>query len=428
MATQMITPLMRKNFRYLYADVTWYGILSGSAMAFILIYITRLGATSFQLSLVSAGPAIINLLASAPAGRWLENRALVQVTYRTALLSRFGYWLLIPLAWFFSSETQILLVILVTVLMSLPGTILAIAFNALYADLVPPEWRGEVVGKRNALMAISMTIATLVCGVVLDRLTFPLNYQVVFAIGALGATMSTYYVGRLQQTRFSEIKRVGNRLGDYARPGLIRFTDTFRLPVGLRFLTRSSGSPLLRLDLLQGVMGRFMFAYLIFYIFQYTPIPLFPIATVRHLNLMDGQISLGNSLFYGTMMLVSLRIGPISNKLGHRKMLVISALSYSLYPLLIGLARDANLFWVASLVGGVIWAMISASLTNRLMEVTGAEHRPAFMAMHNIVLNLGILVGALLAPVLSETMSIPNALFTSAFFRFLAGILLFFWG
>jgi hypothetical protein len=48
--------------------------------------------------------------------------------------------------------------------------------------------------------------------------------------------------------------------------------------------------------------------------------------------------------------------------------LVTAGLIFGSYPLLIGLAWDATLYWVACLVGGVIWAVISVSLLNRVME------------------------------------------------------------
>ena len=76
---------MRSNFFHLYADVVWYGVLAGSAIAFIAIYITRLGANAFQVSLLTAGPAVVNLLFSLPAGRWLENRAVITASFWSAL-------------------------------------------------------------------------------------------------------------------------------------------------------------------------------------------------------------------------------------------------------------------------------------------------------------------------------------------------------
>ena len=38
-------------------------------LAFVAIYAARLGATGFQISLLTAGPAVVNLFFSLPAGR-----------------------------------------------------------------------------------------------------------------------------------------------------------------------------------------------------------------------------------------------------------------------------------------------------------------------------------------------------------------------
>ncbi len=61
MIPQSIT---RSNIRHLYADIFWFGILGGSALAFLNVYAARLGATAMQIGLLTAGPAIVNLLIS----------------------------------------------------------------------------------------------------------------------------------------------------------------------------------------------------------------------------------------------------------------------------------------------------------------------------------------------------------------------------
>jgi predicted MFS family arabinose efflux permease len=94
--------------------------------------------------------------------------------------------------------------------------------------------------------------------------------------------------------------------------------------------------------------------------------------------------------------LVSLRLSRLSGRLGHRWLLVIGALLYGFYPVLLGLARDATLYWVASLTGGGVYAIVTASLVNRLMEKAPGTDRPAFMALHNLALNLGMLSGSLM--------------------------------
>lgn len=427
MTTQLLTPRMRANFRCLYLDILWFGVLSGSTIAFLAVYIARLGASAFEVSLLTAGPGLVNLAFSLPSGRWLEGKGLIGASFWSAILHRLGYLLLIPLPWLFLPQLEIQAVILITVLMSIPGTLLAIAFNAMFADVVPAEWRSEVVGKRNALMALSLMATTLICGQLLDRIPSPLNYQIVFALGAVGAALSTYYLGRIQPPA-AVPQRLWRPLGDYARPGLPRFADAMRLTVGLRFLTRASGTALLRPDLLRTSFGPFLFAYLFFYTAQYLPVPLFPLAFVNILELPDSVIALGTGLFHAGVLFLSLWLRRLAVRFSHKRMLVTGALGYSIYPLMIGLAHSVAVYLVASVVAGLVWGLAGAAITNRLMEKVPENERPASMALHNLALNLGILAGSLSGPVLGDALGIPTALFIAAMLRAAAALLLALWG
>ena len=99
-----------------------------------------------------------------------------------------------------------------------------------------------------------------------------------------------------------------------------------------------------------------------------------------------------------------------------------------MYPLLNWLARDAGLFWVASLIGGGSWGFTSAGLANRLMEKVPEDDAPPHMALHNLALNLGILAGSLLGPAFASWFDLRDAILISAGLRFLGGILLWRWG
>jgi hypothetical protein len=413
--------ITRSNIRHLYADIFWYGILGGSTLAFLNVYATRLGASALQIGLLTAVPAIVNLWVSLPAGQWLVGRSLVKVSFWTSLFTRFFYLLLILLPWLFTDQAQVSVMIWVTLVMSVPGTILAISFNALFAEVVPEDRRADVVGRRNALLAISMTATTLLSGQILDRLVFPLNYQVVFGLGAAGALLSSYHLSRLQSVEVQPVGRMG--AGRSAR-GAFDLRRSARRGLDYLFFRL----PVMKTGLVRGPFGRFMAAYLLFYTFQYFCLPLFPLAYVHDLQLTDGMISLGSGLFYTTMFLISLRLGSLARRFGHRRLLALSAMAFSLYPFLLGVARGPVLFWVASFWGGLVWGAISASLINRLMERVPAEQRPAGMALHNLALNLGILVGSLTGPWFGAVLGVQPALLAGASLRFLAGVLLLLWG
>ncbi len=416
----------RSNFNHLYYDVVWYGILAGSTLAFLTVYAARIGANSFHMGLISAGPGLVNLLFSLPAGNWLEGKPLIRATFRSAVLTRLGYLVFILLPWTLSNPGQIWGTIWITLLMSIPGTLVAISFNALFAEAVPAQWRTQVVGRRNALLAVMVTITSLLCGWILDRITFPLNYQIVFLIGAVGAMLSSYHLSQIYLKDEPPI-RFGIRLIKNITSSSRLFSSRisrFQSSLSLK----SSDRPLLRLDLLRGPFGLFMLSYLMLYTFQYVSLPLFSLYYIDNLRLREGTISLGNALFYMMMMVVSLGLNRLGARRGHRFMLVSGALSFGLFPFIMFLAKGSGLYLVANVIGGGIWAVLNAGLINRLMERVPVDDRPAHMALHNIALNLGILAGSMLGAGLVTWTGLKDVMLIGAALRFVAGLLVVLWG
>ncbi len=404
-------PVLKWNLRQLYWDVIWFGILAGSTLAFQSVYAARLGASEFQIGLITAGPAIINLIFTLPSGRFLEGKSLIKVSFQSAIGQRLGYLVLVALPWIFPSFLgQVWGLIWITLVMSIAGTVLAISFNAMFAEVLPPEWRAHAVGRRNILLAVSITLTTIVSGQILDWVVFPHNYQVIFLLGAAGAMLSSYHLGRIRR-QDPIIKALSQPNGDPDEAVLL-----------------AKPRAMLRWDLLRGPFGIFMFSYMAFYTFQYFPIPLFPVAYVDKLHMTDGMIGLGNAIFYSAMMLASFRLRDFSTRYGHRKVLMASAALFPIFPLLMGLATGPILYYLACLIGGGVNAMLTGAIINRLMERVPADDRPAHMTLHNLALNLGILGGSLLGPVSADLIGLQPSLFLGAGLRLLAAGLFLLWG
>ena len=166
----------RSNFVHLYWDVVWFGIAFGSTLSFLPVYAVRVGASGWQIALLSSAPALVSILLTLPAGRWLERRAqenaLGRVVARAAFWHRLGLFCLIPLPFFIPAAHQIASLLLLVILMALPGTVLMVGFNAVLAATVQPAARGAVVGRRNALLAGAIMVAFLVSGWLLQQLPF----------------------------------------------------------------------------------------------------------------------------------------------------------------------------------------------------------------------------------------------------------------
>lgn len=400
---------LRANFRNLYFDIFWYGLLAGSTIAFISVYATHLGADSFQLSILTGGPAFISLLFSMPTARLLEGKSIINATLSTAIVQRLGYLAFIPLPWLMTRANETWAIILISLLCAIPGSMVSISFNSMFAEVVPAQYRAEVVGRRNALVSITMTLTTFLCGWLLDWVVFPLNYQILFGIGAFGAAMSTYHLWRIVP------------LPPMPAPAPVASSTAPTPPV--LPIKRS----LARLDVIRSPFGLLILAYLCFYTTQSLPVPINPLFWVNELGLADGQIGVGNAMFYAMMAVGSILLPRLTARYGHRRLAVVGAILYGAYPLITAFATDYKLIWIASLIGGLIWGVASAALLNRLMERVPSNDRPAHMAWHNIALNFGILAGSLLGASLVEWIGLRNGLFASSVLRVISGLILILW-
>ena len=90
---------LRRHARHLYGDMAWFGLLAGTTAAFLNVYAARLGANAFQIGLLTAGPAAVNLIFTLPAGRWLQQRPIGNSVFWSAVSARGVYFLyaLLPL-------------------------------------------------------------------------------------------------------------------------------------------------------------------------------------------------------------------------------------------------------------------------------------------------------------------------------------------
>ncbi len=413
----------RANFWHLYLDIAWFGVLSGSAIAFVGVFAARQGADALQIGLLNAGPAVVNLIFTLPASQWLRNQPISQSVFWTAVFYRLGYvaWIFLPT--FLLPQGQVWALILITLLMTIPGTALAVGFNALFAGAVPPEWRAHVAGVRNALLAVVYIGVSLLSGWLLDALPFPLGYQVVFGLGAFGGAMSTLHLWFVRPLNENPLPYKQPR-SFLPGPGLFRsWADGLRQTVGLRFLTRvNNWQELLQISVLNGRYGQIVVVLFFFHLAQYLAIPIFPLYWVNKLHLTDQHIGLGTALFYVSVLMGSTQLARLTARFGNHRLVVMGSMLMSLYPALTAVTRDLSLFLFTSVVGGIAWSLVGGAIANYLLENIPEDNRPPHLAWYNLALNAAILLGSLSGPAISAQLGLETTLAIAAAARLLAAI------
>lgn len=411
----------KQVFFHLYMDMAWMGVVSGTIMAFIGVYATRQGASPGQIGLLSAVPGLVNLLFALPAGSWLSRHSIGKSVFWASALARIFYFFLIPLPLLFGPREQVWVIIVTTFLMTIPGTALVVGFNSLFADLVPVEWRGHVVGIRNALLSVVATVFTLVSGEALNRITFPLGYQIIFGLGFLGAALSSLHLYILaNKARFI-------RLPETNVPGLSPAPRAAgrRLTEEINNLYRR-GVDSLRLDVMRGGFGRIMALLFGWHFFQFMTMPCVTPYIVNELKISDQLIGISTGLFNLTMFLGSLVLSQFAARHGNKKTTGLGIMLLSFFPILT--AFGVVPYIIANIVGGVGFALLGGGLYNYLLEKLPNSDRPAYLAWYNLVSNAAILIGSLSGPAVGGVIGIATALVIFGMGRFLAGVAILRWG
>jgi MFS family permease len=409
----MVPREYQRNFIHLYFDMAWFGILTGSAINFLNIYAARIGASGFQIGLLGAMPAVVSLFLSLPAGYWLQKQPVSKAVFWTAVLSRLGYFLWIPLPWLFGNQGQLWALTLITLVMGIPMCGLSVGFNALFAAAVPVEWRASVVGIRNVVQALTFIASSLGTGYLLDRLPFPSGYQVIFVIGALSAAMSTLHL------YFIRPKITPTAL-------TIPVQGNIQVPEKVRNRFGWLGS--LRLDIWRTPFRKILLVLFGFHLSQYIVFPLFSLFTVNVIHLTDANIGLGTALFYLTVLLGSTQLSRLDHMVGHHKLTGWGVVGMCIYPLAMSISHTPLHYYLLSIAGGFAWAMVAGAYANYLLEKIPDDDRPSHLAWYNIILNGAVLLGSLAGPLLAGFIGIGVALFVFGLMRLLAGIAILKWG
>jgi predicted MFS family arabinose efflux permease len=262
------------------------------------------------------------------------------------------------------------------------------------------------------MLAVTFMATSLICGMLLNRVEFPLGYQIVFGIGALGAGMSSYHLYFIHPLRTDSP----------ARPS----TPKPKSPK-INFSLRSIFSTL-RVDIWRTKFRKVLFALGGFHLAQYLAIPLFPIYLVNELNLNDDNIGIGTALFYLTVLLGSTQLRRVVHKLGNKNVTALGAIGMAVYPLFLALSTEVWHYYVISLLGGATFAFVNGGYANYMLEHIPASDRPPHLAWYNVILNAAILVGSLGGPAIADGFGLVYTLIFFAFLRLLAGVYILKWG
>lgn len=388
------------NERILYAETFFQAILASGVMAFVGVYLVRLGAPNWLVALYSSLPALAVIVTAIPVASFVQRqRSLIATANWGRFIFRgiMGLFALLPLL---PATTASYVLVGAYTVMAVPGSVANVSFTTILGLVTPADERPRMLSLRLAINGVAATLFGFLAGQWLDHTPYPLNYQVLFVVGFVAGLISIYLLSKLRMpekdpasTKPQGPQRI--RLGQLV--ALIKDTPAFR---------------------------GYAIASIIFRMGLAMPQALYTIYRVRTLGSSDAWVAILLTLQNATSVISYFALGKLLTKPAFRSKLWLSCLGTALYPLTTGLSRTPTMLLLPAVLGGVFGAGMNIYLTDLLFQVSPEDNRPPFVAADSMLANLAAFVAPMLGTALADLTTIVIAFYIIALFR-VAGTLAF---
>jgi predicted MFS family arabinose efflux permease len=396
------SPAQKQNFLNIQIDAIAIGLAS-AATPFLPVFLARLGATNFQVGLLTAMPALTGLIFAVLIGRFLQHQPNVVPWYSLARLLFVSAYAFTGLAAFIAPPQYLVpVVLLIWALATIPQTALNISFNVVMNAVAGPEHRYNLMSRRWSILGLTTALTVAVMGQVLDRVGFPLNYQLVFIGLSVGGLISYYYSSHIE---------LPDNEPQPATPGQ-SWPQRFKSYVNL---IRSEP------DFVSFTAKQFVFTT-----GTALAIPLLPLYYVREVHASDTWIG-----FFSMAQTATVLIGYFlwlreSKQRGGRYVLLATTLGLALYPALTALTLQPGLIVFYAALSGVFQAGLNLVFFDEQMKTVPPQYSATFVSVAQSSQNLAIFAAPLLGTLLADQIGLGHALILSGVLR-LMGFGLFAW-
>src|SRR5215212_8881341 len=310
MDTSTEAEVQKRNFRYVQIDAIGVSI-SNVAAPFLPVFLTRLGASNFQVGLLSSMPGMTGLVLALLVGRFLQTRRNVVPWYSLSRLMVILCYALTGLLTLLVGEKFVIIATLaIWAFATLPQTALAVAFSVVMNAVAGPEGRYALLSRRWAIFGLTGVVGTFIVTRLINLIEFPLNYAIMFLVLSVGGFVSYYFSNRIT---LADSVPPPLAKSHSPREGIQNYLSILRANPG--FLSFASK----RFVYLSGIA---------------LSTPIMPLYLVRDVQASDAQIG-SVSMAMTLVMLLGYYLWPIiSRRRGGRFVLLATTLGMVLYPAL----------------------------------------------------------------------------------------------
>lgn len=392
--------LQARNFRNVLVDGVGVSISNISA-PFLPVFLTRLGATNFQVGLLTSMPGMTGLILAIVVGNFLQTRRNIVPWYSLSRLLVILCYALTGILTFTLAEKYVIVATLaIWAFATLPQTALAVAFSVVMNAVAGPEGRYALLSRRWAIFGLTGVIGTFIVTRVINLLEFPVNYALMFMVLSLGGFVSFYFSRQIV-------------VADQVPP-----------PMGKSRSPRESLRNYFSLVRANPAFASFASKKFVYFSALVLTQPIMPLFFVREVNATDSQIG-AITMTMTLVMLAGYFLWPLaSRRWGGRFVLLATTFGMILYPALTAAFPQVGWIIVFAGIAGFFQGGLDLVFFDELMKTVPAEYSATFVSLAQSLQYLSTILAPLLGTWLATYIGLGGALWLSAGLR-LVGFLLF---
>jgi hypothetical protein len=394
-----VTGVQRRNFINVQVDGIGVGMASAAA-PFLPVLLTRLGASNFEVGLLTAMPAITGLLLALAIGRFLQRQRQIVPWYsRARFIYLMAYALTGVALLLVPPDYRVTAVLTIWALATVPSIILNVCFSVVMNAIAGPKGRYELMSRRWSVLGLTSALTVSVAGLLLERLPFPFNYELVFIALSAGGLISLYFSSHIE------------------------LPDAVPLPATGPSPRRGRQGELLAMMREQPAFAAFVAKRFIFLSGIALAAPIFPLYFVRVAQASDAHIGListaqSMALLFGYRLWT--RLGQAR---GARVVLLSTTLGLGLYPAFVSLTTSIELILALAALAGIFQAGLDLVFFDELMRTVPPERTALFVSLAQSLQHLSAIASPLVGTLLADQIGLGGALVFAAGLRVAAFLL-----
>lgn len=404
-----------RNLFFLCVEIIPVGFASG-ALAFNGPFVLKLGASNALIGAMASLPALMVILFTLPAARFMEN-VQNRKPYLTGSLglSRMIYLLIAFIPWLLPPEASATAIVALIVIQAIPLALFNTAFWILIADVCPPDRRSSLFTTRTTLLSATVGISAFASGIFLDMVAFPLNYQILNLVGFFLVQYSTYLVNCISQPSMHSAAPRDNAAAENDAPAESRRSIKKRLSVSVLKEFVKTHRPFVRFNI----------DTFICWFGAWGAGPLYTIYLVRMLNVSNSWLGTNSTLAQIAVVISAPLWNRLIKRRGNLWTVLRTVILTGLYPLLIVLIPWPLPILLIGFANTLNDTGIGIAHSGVFLDVIPPERRSSFIATHTTLMNVGAMMAPLIAAPLSDVIGVPTVLIMMGAMRLIGGVL--FW-